>query len=43
MRWAAQQAVDARLLEIAAGHAPFLSHADEVANAITQFCETVPA
>jgi len=43
MRWAAQHAVDSRFLELAAGHAPFLSHADEVANAITRFADALPA
>lgn len=43
MRWAAQQAVDSAYLEIAAGHAPFLSHAEEVAMAIMRFADTVPA
>jgi pimeloyl-[acyl-carrier protein] methyl ester esterase len=49
MAWAAQQAPQARYLELAAGHAPFLGHAAEIADAIAAFHaqvignETVPA
>lgn len=41
MRWAAQRSDAGQFLEISAGHAPFLSHADEVAEAIWQFAQTV--
>ena len=37
MQWAAMQAPHGRFLQISAGHAPFLSHADEVATAIREF------
>lgn len=37
MAWAAQQAPRARYLELSAGHAPFLGHAAEVADAIAAF------
>lgn len=37
MAWAAQQAPRARYLEFSAGHAPFLGHAAEIAEAITAF------
>jgi pimeloyl-[acyl-carrier protein] methyl ester esterase len=37
MAWAAQQAPHARYLELAAGHAPFLGHAAEIADALTAF------
>ena len=37
MKWAAMQAPHGRFLQISAGHAPFLSHADEVATAIREF------
>jgi len=37
MRWSAAQSPHARYVEIASGHAPFLSHAGEVAAAITTF------
>lgn len=40
MQWAAMQSPHGRFLQISAGHAPFLSHADEVAQAITAFAET---
>lgn len=41
MRWAAQSAPGGRHLELSAGHAPFLSHADEVAQAIVAFASTL--
>lgn len=34
MQWASEQSAHGRFLEISAGHAPFLSHAGEVAGAI---------
>lgn len=37
MQWAATQAPNGEFLELSAGHAPFLSHADAVADAITAF------
>ena len=37
MQWAAAQSGQGQYLEISAGHAPFLSHADEVAAAILAF------
>jgi len=37
MRWSAAQSPQATFVEIASGHAPFLSHAEEVAAAIAQF------
>ncbi len=37
MRWSAQQTVRGRYLEIDSGHAPFLSHPQEVATAIIDF------
>lgn len=37
MRWAAQIAPHGQFLELNAGHAPFLSHADEIASAIVAF------
>ena len=41
MRWAAARSGRGAFLEISAGHAPFLSHADQVADAITEFAERV--
>ncbi len=41
MRWAAQHSGHGEFLEISAGHAPFLSHADQVAEAITGFAQAV--
>jgi pimeloyl-[acyl-carrier protein] methyl ester esterase len=44
MRAAAALAPDARIIEVAgAGHAPFLTHADVVADALAGFAETLPA
>jgi hypothetical protein len=34
MRWAAQQAPAGRYLELSGGHAPFLSHAQDVVIAV---------
>lgn len=41
MQWAAQQSAAGRFLEISAGHAPFLSHADQVGQAIVAFADTL--
>ncbi len=44
MRWAADQCAQGTYLELSAGHAPFLSHAAEVADALFSFAEgTRPA
>ncbi len=43
MRWAASQAPRGEFLELAAGHAPFLSHADDVSAAIVRYAAAVPA
>lgn len=43
MRWAARHAPDGRYLEFNSGHAPFIGHADAVADAIAQFTTEVPA
>ena len=43
MRWAAEQSRRGSYLELSAGHAPFLSHADEVAGAIADFAESAMA
>jgi pimeloyl-[acyl-carrier protein] methyl ester esterase len=43
MQWAAGQPAHGSFLEISAGHAPFLSHVDEVATAIEAFAETLAA
>ena len=43
MRWASQQGARGEYLEIASGHAPFLSHAREVAGAIIAFAERIAA
>lgn len=43
LRWAAQHAAAAQLVEIASGHAPFLHHAGEVARAIDAFAGRVGA
>ncbi len=37
MRWAAAQCPQGRFVEISSGHAPFISHAHEVADAIVAF------
>ncbi len=39
MQWAAQQSGRGEFLEISAGHAPFLSHADQVGQAIAAFAD----
>ena len=41
MRWSSQQNPMGRFLELSAGHAPFISGAQEVATAITQFASTL--
>lgn len=43
MAWAAQQAPHARYLELNSGHAPFLGHAADVAQAIAAFAAELPA
>ena len=43
MRWAAERSEAGRFLEFSAGHAPFLSHAEPVAEAIVAFAETAVA
>jgi pimeloyl-[acyl-carrier protein] methyl ester esterase len=43
MRWASQQNPQSRFVEISSGHAPFISHAAELADAITAFAENLPA
>jgi pimeloyl-[acyl-carrier protein] methyl ester esterase len=43
MRWAAQQNPHGVYMEIASGHAPFLSHAQEVAAAIVGFADRLAA
>lgn len=42
MRWSAQQSPQGSFVEISSGHAPFLSHPDEVARAIEHFADTLP-
>jgi pimeloyl-[acyl-carrier protein] methyl ester esterase len=42
MRWAAQRAPDARYLELPGGHAPFLAHAEEIADAVRELAATRP-
>lgn len=41
MRWAAQHSPRGEFAEIASGHAPFLSHAQEVADAIVAFAARI--
>lgn len=43
MRWASQQSPQGSYLEISSGHAPFVSHAAEVADAIATFAGTLAA
>jgi pimeloyl-[acyl-carrier protein] methyl ester esterase len=43
MQWSAAQAPLGRYVEINSGHAPFISHAGEVAAAITAFAAELPA
>ncbi|MBS0557565.1 MAG: pimeloyl-ACP methyl ester esterase BioH [Proteobacteria bacterium] len=42
MRWAAQRNPHGRFVEISSGHAPFVSHAADVASAIVEFSGTIP-
>lgn len=42
MRWASQQTAHGEFAEIDSGHAPFLSHPREVADAIVEFADKVP-
>ena len=41
MRWASEQSPQSRFVEISSGHAPFISHAAEVAGAIVAFAEEI--
>lgn len=41
MRWAAEQSPGGRYLEISAGHAPFISHAERIAQAISEFADEI--
>ena len=41
MRWAAEHCVQGRFVEISSGHAPFISHAAEVADAIISFAQEI--
>lgn len=43
MRWAAQQSPQGRFVEFSSGHAPFIGHAHDVADAITAFATGLPA
>jgi pimeloyl-[acyl-carrier protein] methyl ester esterase len=43
MQWAAAHSPDGRYLEFNSGHAPFLSHADGMANALLAFLAELPA
>ena len=43
MRWASQQSPQSHFVEISSGHAPFISHAAQVADAIIAFAENLPA
>jgi pimeloyl-[acyl-carrier protein] methyl ester esterase len=43
MRWAAQQNPQGRFVEFSSGHAPFIGHAAEVADAIAAFAPDLPA
>jgi pimeloyl-[acyl-carrier protein] methyl ester esterase len=42
MRWAAAQSPQGCFVEISSGHAPFIGHAPEVADAITDFAGILP-
>ena len=42
MRWAAAQSPQGSFVEFSSGHAPFIAHAAEVADAITEFAGTLP-
>lgn len=43
MRWAAAHSPRGRYLEFNSGHAPFLDHPGETADAVTTFCAELPA
>ncbi|MBN8885419.1 MAG: pimeloyl-ACP methyl ester esterase BioH [Rudaea sp.] len=43
MRWSSQQSAGGEFVEIDSGHAPFLSHPQEVAEAIFDFADRLPA
>ena len=43
MQWAAAHGAHSEYLELAAGHAPFLSHAPAMTDAILRFADRVPA
>jgi pimeloyl-[acyl-carrier protein] methyl ester esterase len=43
MRWAAQQSPQGSFVEFSSGHAPFIGHAPEVADAIITFAAGLPA
>lgn len=43
MRWAAQQSPQGRFVEFSSGHAPYIGHAPEVADAIADFAGTLPS
>lgn len=43
MRWASRQSPQSHFVEISSGHAPFISHAAQVADAIIAFAENLPA
>jgi pimeloyl-[acyl-carrier protein] methyl ester esterase len=43
MRWVAQQSPQGHYIEISSGHAPFISHAAEVADAIATFAGSLAA
>lgn len=43
MRWASQQSPQSHFVEISSGHAPFVTHAAQVAEAIIAFAENLPA
>lgn len=42
LRWSAQHSARGRYLEINSGHAPFISHAPEIAGAIEEFSRELP-
>lgn len=42
MRWSAEHCPHGHFVELASGHAPFLRHAGEVADAIVDFAATLP-
>lgn len=43
LRWSAQQSKAGRFLEISSGHAPFISHAAQIADTIVAFAENLVA